>query len=216
MTKLSDTQLVILSAACQRDDRQVLPLPGTLKGGAANKVVQSLIAKGLVAEVDVGPGDPVWRTGDDDRRTTLRVTDAAFAALNLDPDAAATGADGGPDAGTAVVDATPAGEGATPAAQGSDVGQDKDAGDADSGEGEEAPTAAPEPKERKVRAGTKQAQLIEMMKGPEGATIDEIVTAFGWQPHTARGAIAGALKKKLGLTVTSEKVENRGRVYRIA
>ncbi len=41
MTKLSDTQLVILSAACQRDDRQVLPLPGTLKGGAANKVVQA-------------------------------------------------------------------------------------------------------------------------------------------------------------------------------
>jgi hypothetical protein len=35
------------------------------------------------------------------------------------------------------------------------------------------------------------------------------------QPHTARGAIAGALKKKLGLDVTSEKVENRGRVYRL-
>ena len=54
-----------------------------------------------------------------------------------------------------------------------------------------------------------------MLKAPKGATIDEIVAAFGWQPHTVRGAIAGALKKKLGLEVTSEKVEGRGRVYRI-
>jgi hypothetical protein len=48
------------------------------------------------------------------------------------------------------------------------------------------------------------------------AWIDEIVTAFGWQAHTVRGAIAGALKKKLGLNVVSEKSEGRGRIYRIA
>jgi Protein of unknown function (DUF3489) len=54
-----------------------------------------------------------------------------------------------------------------------------------------------------------------MLRQPNGATIEEIVTAFGWQPHTVRGAIAGALKKKLGLNVASEKVEDRGRVYRI-
>ena len=48
-----------------------------------------------------------------------------------------------------------------------------------------------------------------------GATIDEIVAALEWQPHTARGAISGALKKKLGLTITSEKVDGRGRAYRI-
>jgi hypothetical protein len=46
--------------------------------------------------------------------------------------------------------------------------------------------------------------------------IEEIIEAFGWQPHTVRGAIAGALKKKLGLAVTSEKIEGRGRVYLIA
>ena len=46
--------------------------------------------------------------------------------------------------------------------------------------------------------------------------VGEIVAATGWQPHTVRGALAGALKKKLGLAVTSEKVEGRGRVYRIA
>ena len=54
-----------------------------------------------------------------------------------------------------------------------------------------------------------------MLRTAEGATIDEIVAATGWQPHTVRGAIAGALKKKLGLAVTSEKVEVRGRVYRL-
>jgi predicted ArsR family transcriptional regulator len=67
-----------------------------------------------------------------------------------------------------------------------------------------------------TRADSKQAKLIEMLKRPDGATIDEIVKKFEWQPHTVRGAIAGALKKKLGLDVHSEKVEGRGRVYRIA
>ena len=65
------------------------------------------------------------------------------------------------------------------------------------------------------RAESKQARLIAMLRRPEGASIAEIVEAFDWQPHTVRGAIAGALKKKLGLEVTSEKVEGRGRVYRL-
>lgn len=63
------------------------------------------------------------------------------------------------------------------------------------------------------RKGTKQETLIEMLRAQGGATIDEIVAATDWQPHTVRGAMSGALKKKLGLHVTSEKVENRGRVY---
>ena len=54
-----------------------------------------------------------------------------------------------------------------------------------------------------------------MLQRPEGASLDEIVAATGWQAHTVRGAIAGALKRKLGLSVASEKVEGRGRVYRI-
>jgi hypothetical protein len=80
------------------------------------------------------------------------------------------------------------------------------------------PDTAPEraSSTRTPRAGTKQAALIAMLRAPDGATIEEITTATGWQAHTVRGAIAGALKKKLGLDVTSEKVEGRGRVYRIA
>ncbi len=66
------------------------------------------------------------------------------------------------------------------------------------------------------RAESKQAKLIAMLNQPDGATIVEIAKALDWQQHTVRGAIAGALKKKLGLNVESEKVDNRGRVYRIA
>jgi hypothetical protein len=54
-----------------------------------------------------------------------------------------------------------------------------------------------------------------MLGRVKGASIDEVVEALKWQPHTVRGAIAGALKKKLGLAVTSEKDDKRGRVYRL-
>lgn len=67
-----------------------------------------------------------------------------------------------------------------------------------------------------TRDGSKQAQLIAMLRRTKGATIDEIAEALSWQPHTVRGAIAGALKKKLSLKVTSEKDDKRGRIYRIA
>ena len=66
----------------------------------------------------------------------------------------------------------------------------------------------------KPRAGTKQALMIAMLKRPEGATVEQIAEAMGWQKHTVRGAMAGTLKKKLGLTITSEKIDGR-RVYRI-
>ncbi len=66
-----------------------------------------------------------------------------------------------------------------------------------------------------ARRGTKQAILIELLRCPDGATIQQMSTKTGWQAHSVRGAISGALKKKLGLSVTSETVEGRGRVYRI-
>ena len=77
------------------------------------------------------------------------------------------------------------------------------------------PTALAETKPTQGRAETKQAQLVAMLEAPEGASTEEIVAAFGWQPHTVRGAIAGALKKRLGLQIGSETIEGRGRVYRI-
>ena len=66
-----------------------------------------------------------------------------------------------------------------------------------------------------TREGTKQAVLIELLKRPEGATLSQMTEATGWQVHTVRGAMAGALKKKLGLHITSEKQTGSDRVYRI-
>src|SRR5688500_15582262 len=66
------------------------------------------------------------------------------------------------------------------------------------------------------RENTKQAKLITMLRRPGGATIADLAKATGWQRHTVRGAISGALKKKLGLTVMSAKAEDGERVYRIA
>ena len=65
------------------------------------------------------------------------------------------------------------------------------------------------------RAGTKQDTLIAMLRTPEGANIEEIVAATGWLSHTVRGSMSGALKKKLGLTIASDKMDGRGRVYKL-
>jgi hypothetical protein len=65
------------------------------------------------------------------------------------------------------------------------------------------------------RDGTKQAVLIAMLRRPDGADLDEIAEATGWQKHTIRGAISGALKKKLGLEVTSTRDHQNRRVYHI-
>jgi hypothetical protein len=57
--------------------------------------------------------------------------------------------------------------------------------------------------------------LIGLLSRAEGATLPQMTEATGWQVHTVRGAMAGALKKKLGLEITSEKQTGTDRVYRI-
>jgi hypothetical protein len=187
MTQLSDTQALILSAAAQRPEHIALPLPESLRGGAAAKVIGTMIAKGLLQEVDADlrKGEPMWRETGDGHGVTLVATDAGLAAIGIAPEdtnAAPAGADDAPTDAPAPYTAT---------------------------ELEAAPKA------RTPREGTKQATLIAMLRAPEGATVEEITAATGWQSHTVRGAMAGALKKKLGLEVASEKVEGRGRVYRL-
>lgn len=172
MTKLSDTQRAILTVAAQREDRNILPLPGSLRGGAAQKVIGALLSRGLIAET-VTDGrtkagaalNRIWRNDEHGRAILLHITNAGLAAIGIEPEQSV------PD---------------------------------------------PAPKPRTPRAGTKQAKLIEMLRAEGGATIDEIATALQWRSHTVRGALAGALKNRLGLTITSEKDEQRGRVYRIA
>jgi hypothetical protein len=211
MTKLSDTQLVILSAACHREGWLVLPLPAHLKGGAATKVVESLISKGLVEEVGAKPGEPVWRT-DEGCSTTLVLTDAAFEALGAEQpivdNAHAKPADAKSDA--------PATEDISEApATAPDAIHIGDLAASDHPIARENAESWPTAPARRARADSKQAKLIEMLKRPEGATVNEIASTLGWRPHTVRGAIAGALKKKLGLEIASETIEGRGHVYRI-
>ena len=104
---------------------------------------------------------------------------------------------------TAAETATPAGKQAAKAARKAKAAPKTEA----SGDGEQA---AP-----RTRENSKQAQVIAMLKRPEGATIAQICEATNWQAHTVRGTFAGAFKKKLGLTVTSDKAEGGVRVYRI-
>ena len=203
MTNLSDTQRIILSAAAQRDDRIALPLPANLKGGAATKVVETMIAKGLLEEVEARRiafqphlSDAVWRDIGDGHGTTLVITEAGLTAIGIEP-----GELPEPDAPRS--------------ATAGDTGASTDGANHDATVAENAPTAATGAQVRTPREGTKQATLITMLRAPDGATISEITAATGWQPHTVRGAMAGALKKKLGLTITSEKVDGRGRVYSI-
>ena len=77
------------------------------------------------------------------------------------------------------------------------------------------PTAAYTPKPVNIRAGTRQAQIIALLQRPEGAAITEIVAETGWMPHSIRGLISGGLKKKLGLAITSEKIEGRGMCHHL-
>jgi Protein of unknown function (DUF3489) len=170
MSKLTDTQSLVLARAAQQADRIALPLPGRLRGGAANKVTVPLIKRGLLDEVDADlrKGEPTWRKTGDGHGTTLVITDAGLEAIGAELKLAI---------------AEPADD--------------------------NKPAKAP-------RTGTKQAMLIEMLEAPDGATISEIVTALDWQAHSIRGAMSGALKKRLGLTITSEKDADRGRIYKIA
>jgi len=181
MTKLTETQSIILSAGAQRPENIALPLPKGLAGAAAKMAVSKMIEHGWLQEVDANlrRNEPLWRETGDGHGTTLVVTDAGLLAIGIDPVVVKT------------VVAIRKHTAEMPA------------------------PASPAAIQPKLRTGTKQATLISMLRAPDGATIEEIMTATGWQSHTVRGAMAGALKKKLGLEVSSEKDDARGRVYRL-
>jgi hypothetical protein len=66
-----------------------------------------------------------------------------------------------------------------------------------------------------TKTNTKQGQLLALLRRPQGTTIEHAAKTLAWQPHSVRGMISGVLKKRLGLTVTSEKGDG-GRIYRVA
>lgn len=188
MNKVTETQSLILGRAASRARYLALPLPEGLHGAAATKVVTLMIGRGWLEEVaaDHRKRELLWRETGEGHGTTLVATRAGLEVIGIEPVVASTAA--------RVRKAKP----------------QKDADPATTAKAIEAP------KPVAIRAGTKQARIIALLQRPEGASIAEIVEATSWQPHTARGMISGALKRKMGLTVISEPVDGAARRYRIA
>jgi Protein of unknown function (DUF3489) len=196
--KLTDTQLVMLSAAAMRQDRCLAPAQ-SLRGAQIRKTGERLIEAGIVREVKAKPSSPVWRRDDETGSSfALKLTAAGAKAIAIE------GAEGGRD---------PAPEGfltsASPKPQPDPTASSPDGRTSD-GETVVRVAAKAEP-----RLGSKIAAVIGMLARERGAAIGELVTATGWLPHTTRPALTGLRKRGYALSIDRSNGE-RGSIYRIA
>jgi hypothetical protein len=194
--KLTDTQLVVLSVASQREDGGIELAPN-LKGGAAHKVVGKLLAEGLIEEIQARGALPVWRRDDDKGPLALRITKRGLATIGVDGGSAQAESEEPHDT-----------------KQGADLGPDKPPRRVAAARRKKTTDEAQQQSAKPSRGASKQARVIEMLRRRQGATVATIMKATGWQPHSVRGFFAGVVRNKLGLTLVPEKTGEQ-RVYRI-
>jgi hypothetical protein len=204
MTKLTDTQLIVLSSAAKHDEG-LATRPANLNAAAAMKVASSLIDKGLVREIRAKVDAPVWQESEEGR-FALKITKAGRHAIGVDDEDEQQAA-----LPSASVDASKPKK-----------SRSKSAGKKDAAKTPTARTKAARDKtagddayssSAQIRAGSKQAKIIELMKRAKGATLDEMIEATDWLPHTTRAALTGLRKR--GFSLERIKDEAKGSVYRI-
>ena len=208
--KLTDLQLVLLSAAAARPDFMLLPPPESVraKGKTLERALARLLDAGLVEEVTARHDAEAWRRAEDGGSFGLQIATAGMEAIGL-PGSAAQDTDDARE----TVPSEPGVDLAPASAELTSTDTDQTETETET-ETETTPAEAPAPAKPLFRPGTKQARLVEMISAPDGAGIDALSERLGWQVHTTRAALTGLRKK--GLAVESAKGADGKTVYRIA